>query len=115
MNRLPNVLKSRHGVYYLRTYRNGSEVRTSLRTKDWATAKLLALNFHLGRAMPLRKLDVEFPSGFKISNVHTADDYERLKELLANGDLRSLHQKPKPPNALPLVRVEPEREQHLGR
>jgi integrase len=88
MNRLPNVLKSRHGVYYLRTYRNGSEVRTSLRTKDWATAKLLALNFHLGRAMPLRKLDVEFPSGFKISNVHTADDYERLKELLARGDVQ---------------------------
>lgn len=88
MNRLPNVLKSRHGVYYLRTYRNGSEVRTSLRTKEWATAKLLALHFHLGRAMPLRKLDVEFPSGFKITNVNTADDYERLKELLANGDVK---------------------------
>lgn len=88
MNRLPNVLKSRHGVYYVRTYRNGSEVRTSLRTKDWATAKLLALNFHLGRAMSNRKLDVEFPSGFKITNVHTADDYERLKELLANGDVK---------------------------
>jgi len=81
MNRLPNVLKSRHGVYYLRTYRNGSEVRTSLRTKDWATAKLLTLNFHLGRAMPLRKLDVEFPSGFKITNVNTESDFAFLKKL----------------------------------
>ncbi len=82
MNRLPNVLKSRHGVYYLRTYRDGREVRTSLRTKEWATAKLLALHFHLGRAMPIRKLDVEFPSGFKISNVNTPDDFAFLKRLL---------------------------------
>ncbi|WP_409053657.1 site-specific integrase [Variovorax sp. GrIS 2.14] len=82
------MLKSRHGVYYLRNYRDGREVRTSLRTKEWATAKLLALHFHLGRAMPFRKLDLTFPSGFEIKNVNTAEDFERLKELLANGSIQ---------------------------
>ena len=44
MHKLPNLLKSRHGVFYLRTFSDGKEQRRSLRTKDW----------HVGVA-PLRR------------------------------------------------------------
>ena len=39
MHRLPNLLRSRHGVYYLRASRR-RQIKRSLRTKDFARASI---------------------------------------------------------------------------
>ena len=82
MHKLPNLLKSRHGVYYLRTFKEGKERRFSLRTKDWSIAKLHAHQYNLARAMHIRTLDVVFPSGLQFNNIHTDDDLDRLAKIV---------------------------------
>ena len=84
MHKLPNLLKSRHGVYYLRTFANGAERRQSLRTKDWSVARLYALQFLLDRAMVIRKLDFVLPGGFEFRNVNTDDDLTRMQSFMDN-------------------------------
>ena len=87
MHKLPNLLKSRHGIYYLRTWSAGKERRLSLRTKDWSVAKLQVLRYHLELAMTNRKLDVIFPSGLEVKNINTEADFDRFKELMESGRL----------------------------
>ena len=82
VHKLPNLLKSRHGVYYLRTFNKGNERRISLRTKDWGIARLHAHQYSLTRAMTFRKLDVVFPNGMEFKNINTDDDLERLTKLI---------------------------------
>ncbi|MFJ0662080.1 site-specific integrase [Bordetella bronchiseptica] len=81
MHRLPNLWKSRHGVYYFRYYENGTEVKRSLFTKDWHRAKLLAFQLHLARDMTIRKFDVELPNGIKITGINSDEDVSRLERL----------------------------------
>jgi len=39
------LVKSRHGIYYLRLQRNGFDKRISLRTQDFMTASIAAYKF----------------------------------------------------------------------
>lgn len=89
MHRIPNLLKSRHGVFYLRLWRDGKERRISLGTKDWSKAKLMACQFHLagGHVVDIKKLDIVFPSGAQFREVNTDDDLRRIKELVADGKM----------------------------
>nr|WP_249191136.1 hypothetical protein [Burkholderia vietnamiensis] len=75
-----HLLKSRHGVFYLRLARGGQKVKRSLSTKDFRQARQLAFAFNLELAMKtpddkpkaadfnldaesLKRLDVIFPDG----------------------------------------------------
>lgn len=82
MHKLPNLLKSRHGVYYLRLFKEGKERRFSLRTKDWSIAKLHAHQYSLVRAMNLRTLDVVLPNGIQFNNIDTDDDLSRFMKIV---------------------------------
>lgn len=93
MHKLPNLLKSRHGVFYLRTFANGKEQRQSLRTKDWHVAKLHALQFNLDRAMNLKKFDLVFPGGVQVNNINTDDDVTRVQKLFDDPNVKYLLQK----------------------
>jgi len=70
MHRLPNVVKNRHGTYYLRTWADGKETKRSLGTKDWNNAKLLASLFHLRRAMDIRKFGLKLPNGVEFTGLY---------------------------------------------
>lgn len=87
VHKLPNLLKSRHGIYYLRTYHNGRERKRSLRTKDWHTARLLCLKFQLLAAMDQKKFDLILPGGVEVRNINSDEDAERVQRLLASGNL----------------------------
>ena len=45
---------SRHGVFYIRVYRHGASQKFSLRTKDPAEARIIALSFNLKKHMAIR-------------------------------------------------------------
>lgn len=85
MHHFPNLLKSRHGVYYLRTFRNGKESRVSLKTKDWTLAKLAMSRYHLEAGMTFRNWDLVLPSGLAFNNIKSDSDVEQIKALLASG------------------------------
>lgn len=91
MHKLPNLQKSRHGVWYFRHYEDGREVKLSLRTKDWQTAKMLACRIHLAReaAMP-KKFDVIFPNGAQVRGINTMEDVERLQRLAESENIQYL-------------------------
>jgi len=90
VHKLPNLLKSRHGVYYLRTYHNGKERKRSLGTKDWRTARLLCLRFNLlAETMDYKKFDLILPGGIELRNINSDDDAERVQRLLRSGDLNA--------------------------
>ncbi|MFB0827304.1 site-specific integrase [Chromobacterium violaceum] len=88
MHKLPRLLKSRHGVYYLRVCQ-GKDLRRSLGTKDFHQAKFAALLFNLQVEMNktiltadnVRKLDVLLPNGIQINNVKP-EEKSALFELL---------------------------------
>jgi integrase len=63
MHKLPNLHKSRHGVYYIRQYSNGGEVRRSLLTKDFKLAKVLALRYLMSNAMSSKKYEIDLGRG----------------------------------------------------
>lgn len=88
MRTLPNLLKSRHGVYYLRLYHDRRELKISLGTKDWALAKLLVLQFHSQRAMsdPFKRFEVDIATGtFKTNG--TPEDAKALAAFLDRPDI----------------------------
>lgn len=87
MHHFPNLLKSRHGVYYLRTFHNGKESRLSLRTKDWALAKLAMSRHHLGTEMTNRTWDLVLPSGVAFNNIQSDSDVAQIKSLLESGQI----------------------------
>lgn len=80
MHKLPNLLKSRHGVYYIRQYRDGKEVRQSLLTKDFKTAKLLALRYLISKAMSSRKYEIDLGRG--IFKAEGQEDHEAMIKTL---------------------------------
>ena len=63
-NRLPHLVKNRHGTFYFRLYVAGREQRLSLGTKDFQRAKIQVLELNLKLAMSIdpdklfRKLDI---------------------------------------------------------
>lgn len=77
MHKLPRLLKSRHGVYYLRVCQGELDTRRSLGTKDFRQAKLAALLLNLQVEMNktilnagnVRRLDVVFPNGVQFNNI----------------------------------------------
>jgi integrase len=110
VHKLPNLLKSRHGVYYLRTFNKGKERRISLRTKDWGIARLHAHQYSLARAMTFRKLDVVFPNGMEFKNINTDDDLERLNKLIDTPAINEFFRQ----SAEGLARVRAERAVEVG-
>lgn len=75
------LVKSRHGIYYLRIQRNGSDKRVSLRTKNLAEAQFSAYNFgaKLHTMTNSRKnlgwsLDTRVDGTFSIKTDNTAED-----------------------------------------
>ena len=82
MHRLPNVVKNRHGTYYLRTYADGKETKRSLGTKEWNTAKLLASLFHFSRAMDIRKFGIKLPNGVEFTDIKTEDEFEIVRRII---------------------------------
>ena len=80
MHKLPNLWKSRHGVYYFRCHENGVDLKKSLRTKDWHTAKLLAMQIHISRDMSIKKYEIDLSRGlFKADG---PEDHSRLMDAL---------------------------------
>lgn len=87
MRLLPNVLVSRHGVYYLRLYHAGRETKLSLRTKDYPVARLAALRFLLERSMTgFRKFEVDIAQGIFKTN-GTQEDAKALQHFLEHPDI----------------------------
>lgn len=82
MHRLPNVVKNRHGTYYLRTWADGKETKRSLGTKEWNTAKLLASLFHFSRAMDIRKFGLKLPNGVEFTDIKTEDEFEMVRRAI---------------------------------
>lgn len=76
----PNLLKSRHGVYYLRLYHDSRELKRSLGTKDFALAKLRLYQFQLAH-MPLKKFEVDLAQGIFKTN-GTPEDAQALATFL---------------------------------
>ena len=105
MHKLPNLLKSRHGVYYLRLFKEGKERRFSLRTKEWSVAKLHALQYSLARAMNIRTLDVVLPNGIQFNNIDTDDDLGRFMKIVDEPTIKAFLAQ----SAEGLVRVQSER------
>lgn len=83
MTHIPNLKKSRHGIYYWRQKCCGKETAISLQTKDFKQARILALKIHLAKAelMPYKKFDIELPNGVKVSGINTDEDVARLEQL----------------------------------
>ncbi|MBV2157540.1 hypothetical protein EUC41_10090 [Achromobacter denitrificans] len=90
MHKLPNLAKSRHGVYYFRCQDGGQEAKKSVGTKDWYTAKLLAFQLHMARDMTIRKLDIErSPDGtVKITNINSEQDRTLLEKMSKSDQLK---------------------------
>lgn len=93
--RLPSYLiKSRHGIYYLRLRRNGKEQRRSLGTRDpnaaihaaWAFGAKINSNMSFNN---LKGWTLRAP-GIEIETDGTAEDHARAREVLADV-LASLH------------------------
>jgi len=98
MHKIPRLLRSRHGVYYLRLTHGKLDSRRSLGTKDFQRAKLsaLLLNLHVEMsksrldAEMFRHLDIALPNGVKLTNIRRedkgiadADTLATLRALLA--------------------------------
>src|SRR5471032_3208854 len=128
MNKLPYLYKNRLGTFYLRIKRNGREIKRSLRTKDFARAKLLAIAFNLemairGREMPAmtgpkisdfeftkpdsdempREFDVVLPNGTQISGLNSDDDIRRAKELFGSQFAEAIAAAPASPFIPPIL------------
>ncbi len=90
MHKLPNLWKSRHGVFYFRCQAGGQEAKKSLGTKDWHTAKLLAFQLHMARDMTIRKFDIErSPDGtVKITNINSEQDLTLLEKMSQSEQLK---------------------------
>ncbi|MFP3890932.1 hypothetical protein [uncultured Ralstonia sp.] len=81
MHKIPRLLRSRHGVYYLRLTHGKLDSRRSLGTKDFQRAKLsaLLLNLHVEMsksrldAEMFRHLDIALPNGVKLTNIRRED------------------------------------------
>lgn len=92
--KLPSrVVKSRHGIYYLRIQRSGIDRRISLRTRDPLTASLAA--YKLGATIARMDIDklkdltvadikqwtIE-ADGVKITTVGSAEDHQNALEAI---------------------------------
>ncbi|QDJ38370.1 hypothetical protein CBR67_17710 [Bordetella hinzii] len=64
MASLPNLKKSRHGVFYWRQKSGKKETVISLRTKDYEQAKYVALQIHLSRTKKMVSKKVDDLTGF---------------------------------------------------
>lgn len=84
MHRLPNVVKNRHGTYYLRTWADGKETKRSLGTKDWNNAKLLASLFHFRRAMDIRKFGLKLPNGVEFTDIKSKEEFEIVRSIIGD-------------------------------
>lgn len=81
MHKIPRLLRSRHGVYYLRLTHGKTDTRRSLGTKDFQRAKLsaLLLNVHVEMSKShldvemFRHLDIALPNGVKLTNIQPED------------------------------------------
>ena len=90
MHKLPNLYKSRHGVYYIRQYTDGGEVRRSTGTKDFRTAKILILHFLMAKEMAIKKFDLILPGGVEVRNINSKQDIDLLLELTGADPLQDL-------------------------
>lgn len=83
MATIPNLKKSRHGIYYWRQKSGKKETAISLHTKDYGQAKILALRIHLAKAeqMTIKKFDIELPNGVKVTGINSDEDVNRLERL----------------------------------
>lgn len=103
---LPNLFKSRHGVYYLRLQRGGQDIKRSLRTKNLSDARAAAYAFNLAlmRDRPrfseyaltaddlseIRRLDVVLPNGMQLNNIQTEEDRRFVRKLIDDAMLESI-------------------------
>lgn len=93
MEHIPNLKKSRHGVFYWRTKTNGKETAISLRTKDPTTAKIIAFKIHLDKAMNFKKFEIDLHKGIFKSDGTVSDSdnlVEAIKLLSGRNTARSL-------------------------
>lgn len=112
---LPNLTKSRHGVYYLRLQRNGVDCRVSLATKNFSEAKKIALLFNLhimnnpkikridleALREQVRRFDIKLPDGTEINNIHTREEVELVRQLIEeNHPVLKIGMKDKYPSTL---------------
>jgi integrase len=82
MHRLPNVVKNRHGTYYLRSWAEGKETKRSLGTKDWNTVKLLVSLVYIKRSMDIRNIRTfgfKLPNGVEFTDINTPDEFEMIR------------------------------------
>jgi integrase len=86
MNKLINLSKSRHGVYYFRQYFGQVEKKTSLRTKDFALAKARIAQLYLDNHM-IKKLEVT-TGGFTFK-VDNENDLDLMRKILDDKNLSS--------------------------
>lgn len=90
-HKLPNLVKSRHGVWYFRHFCAGEERRLSLRTKDWHTAKILAMKLHLQRdEVGIKRFDLILPNGLEVRNLNTDEDVRRFQDLVQDPVIQHL-------------------------
>jgi len=103
---LPNLFKSRHGVYYLRLQRGGQDIKRSLRTKNLSDARAAAYAFNLAlmRDRPrfseyaltaddlseIRRLDVVLPNGVQLNNIQTEEERRFVRKLIDDAHLESI-------------------------
>jgi integrase len=85
-----NIVLSRHGIFYLRSYSNGKETRVSLRTRDPIAAKLAAYAFGLAKAefamskKPVLPYSVKIgPGGAEVTTDGSQQDHENALAALA--------------------------------
>lgn len=78
------LVKSRHGIYYLRLQRNGTDRRISLRTRDPDRAMYAAYQFgvEIFSMKNISTYDAVFPDGTRVS-ANGEDDHRRLIEIMA--------------------------------
>ncbi|MGA7778247.1 MAG: site-specific integrase [Paraburkholderia sp.] len=98
MHKLPHLYRNRFGVYYLRLILNGREAKKSLRTKNFAQAKIYALAFNLEIATmgspkatdfsvdpdALKKLDLVLPDGTQLRDIKNDEDVRLAKALVGD-------------------------------
>jgi len=106
VHKLPNLLKSRHGVYYLRLYIDSRELKRSLGTKDFALAKLRLFEFQLQR-MPIKKFEVDLARG--VFKADGPEDAALLNAFLNRPDVQARMATPAPAVAVATVPTPPVR------
>ena len=89
MHKLPNLTKSRHGIFYIRHYSGGNERRFSLRTKNWNEALAIMLSYHQ-QVLSMKKFDIALPNGVEIKNINSDNDLDRLLKYAQAENMREL-------------------------